>query len=57
MSNIQTLNFVKDWLEKRRIKSFFENKNRGKQRYIKIKEDDLYELCYKLVDLLEDNIE
>lgn len=57
MSNRQVLNFVEDWLESRRIKSFFKSKKKGKQRYIKLKEDDFYELCYKLVDLIKDNLE
>ena len=57
MNNIHIFNFVEDWLERRRIKSFFESKKKGKDKYIRIKEDDLYELCYKLVDLIKDNIE
>lgn len=57
MSNKQVLNFVEDWLEKRKLKKFFENKKKQKQTYIKIKEENLYELCYKLVDLIKENTE
>ncbi len=57
MSNRQILNFVEDWLETRRIKCFFKDKKKNKQTYIKIKQDDLYELCYKLVDLIKNNLE
>ena len=56
MSNKQVLNFVQDWLINRRIKTFFKNKEKGKDKYIKIKEDDLYKLCYKLVELINENV-
>lgn len=57
MSNNQVLNFVEDWLERRRIKSYFKSKKTNKQVYIKLKEDDFYELCFKLVDLIKNNLE
>lgn len=57
MNNRQVLIFVEDWLERKRIKSYFKDKKNKKQTYIKIKEDDLYILCYKLVNLINNNIE
>ena len=56
MSNKEVLNYVEDWLEKKQLKVFFEDRKRNKERYAKIKEKDLYELCYKLVDLIEKNM-
>ena len=57
MSNRQVLNFIEDWLEERRIKRFFQSKKKGKEKYVKISETDLYDLCYKLVDLIKNNLE
>lgn len=57
MTNRQVLNYVEDWLEERRIKEYFKGRKKGKEKYIKIKEADLYELCYKLVDLIKNNLE
>ena len=57
MSNIEVVNYIEDWLEGRKIKSFFKDKKKGKEKYIRIKEKDFYEFCYKLVDLIKDNIE
>lgn len=57
MTNKQVINYVENWLSKRRIKSFFKSKKRGKEKYIKIKEKDFYQFCYKLVELIEDNLE
>lgn len=57
MSNRQTFNFVEDWLEEKRIKEYFKGRKKGKERYIRIKETDLYELCYKIVDLIKNNLE
>lgn len=56
MSNIQVFNYIEDWLEIRRIKSYFKNKENGQTKYIKMKEEDFYNLCYKLIDLAKDNI-
>ena len=57
MNEKQAINFVEDWLINKRIKTFFNKKEKGKERYIKIKEDELYRLCYKLVDLIKNNLE
>ena len=57
MNNKEVLNYVSEWLEQRRIKSYFNNKKFGKEKYIKINETDLYELCYKLVKLIDNNTE
>ena len=57
MSNIEVVNYIEDWLEERKIKSFFRSKKNNKEKYVKIKEKDFYKLCYKLVDLIKDNIE
>ena len=57
MSNEQVLVYIENWLEERRIKSFFDNKKENKKKYVKIKEEELYKLCYKLVDLIKENIE
>lgn len=52
----QVMHYVQEWLEEKRIKSYFDNKKNETQRYYKIKEQDLYKLCYKLICLMEDNI-
>lgn len=57
MSNIEVVNYIEDWLEERKIKTFFRSKKNNKEKYVKIKEKDFYKLCYKLVDLIKDNIE
>ena len=57
MSNIEVVNYIEDWLEERKIKSFFRSKKNNKEKYVKIKEKDFYKLCYKLVDLIKENIE
>lgn len=56
MNSIEILHFVEDWLEEKQLKSFFETRKNSKERYIKMKEKDLYKLCYKLVDLIEKNM-
>ena len=57
MSNIEVLNYIEDWLERRRLKNYFKSKEKRNTRYVKIKEEDFYEICYKLIDLAKDNIE
>lgn len=57
MSSEEVLDYVKEWLNKRKIKVFFKSKIRRKEKYVKMKEKDLYNLCYKLVDLIQNNIE
>lgn len=57
MTNEEVLEFVKEWLNERKIKSFFEDKNNNKDTYVKIKKQDLYNLCYKIIALIESNIE
>lgn len=56
MTNRQVLNYIEDWLNKKRIKSYFKGKLR-KERYIKMKESDFYRFCNKLVELINNNIE
>ena len=56
MSNKQVMDYIKDWLNKKRIKSYFKDKLKG-ERYIKMKESDFYIFCNKLVELIDNNIE
>jgi len=55
MTNKEVLEYVEGWLTEKRIKTFFNNKKQ-KEKYIKISEKDFYEFCYKLVDLIKQNM-
>ena len=57
MKKEETFNYIKKWLKQKEIKSFFNSKKKGHKKYIRIEEEELYELCYKLIKLIEDNIE
>lgn len=57
MNNNEVFNFVEDWLERKRIKSYFSSKKKGHKKYIKMQEEDFYELCFKLVELIKYNVE
>lgn len=57
MKKEETFNYIKKWLKQKEIKSFFSSKKKGHKKYIRIEEEELYELCYKLIKLIEDNIE
>ena len=56
MSNKQVIDYIKDWLNKKRIKSYFKGKLK-KEKYIRMKERDVYIFCNKLVELIDNNIE
>ena len=57
MSNIQVYDFIKNWLEEKELKIYFDNRKKEKEKYIKIKEQDFYRFCYKLISLVEDYTE
>lgn len=52
----EILEFTKKWIRKNEIKKYYESKERGKEKYLKMKETDLYNFSYKLVDLLSKNM-
>lgn len=56
MTNTQVFNYIEEWLEAKIIKSYFTSKENGNTKYIKMKEQDFYNLCYKLVNLTKSNI-
>lgn len=57
MSNSQVMNFIEDWLEEKELKVYFDNRKNNKEKYIKIREQEFYRFCYKLVNLIKDNLE
>lgn len=50
MTNEEIIDYVEVYLTKKKIKAFTDNKDK---KYIKMKESDFYNLCYKLVNLID----
>jgi len=53
MKSNEVYDYVRKWLIDRKIQKYFKNKKDGKKVYIKMTEENLYELCIKLVNLME----
>ena len=57
MKSNEVYDYVRKWLINKRINVFYSSKEKGHKRVIRMTEDDLYELCIKLVNLIESNTE
>ena len=55
MKSNEVYDYVREWLIDKRIKRFYNRKTTGKKTYLKMTEEDLYDLCIKLINLMESN--
>ena len=53
MKSNEVYDYVRKWLIDKKIQKYFKHKKEEKKVYIKITEEELYELCIKLVNLME----
>lgn len=55
MKSNEVYDYVREWLIDKKIKKFCSRKETGKITYLKMTEEDLYQLCIKLINLMESN--
>lgn len=55
MKSNEVYDYVREWLIDRKIKRYYNRKQQGKITYLKMTEEDLYQLCIDLINLMESN--
>lgn len=56
MTDKEIIDFIQDWLNKKRLEIYFDTKKGNGEKYYKISKDDFYKFCEKFAILIRDNL-
>lgn len=53
MKSNEVYDYVREWLINKKINTFYSSKQKGHKRYLRMTEENLYQLCIDLINLME----